>query len=71
MSPLSSGLLIERRTEGETGAGLPTLFSLLSPTSDLCPVVTRHFFTHGKASVPYLIIVKGLLLTQLFISSLG
>ena len=49
MAPLSEGLLVERFTEGEITAGLPTFFSLLSPTTDLCPVVTKQSFTHSKA----------------------
>ena len=48
MVPLSEGLLLERSTKDEVGNGLPIMFSLLSPTSDLCPIVTRHSFTHGR-----------------------
>ena len=43
MIPLSVGLLVERDTSGEFGiGGLPTLFSLLHPMSDLCPISLKH-----------------------------
>ena len=38
--PISAGLLIERQVTGEIGNdGLPTLFTLLHPMGDLCPVM--------------------------------
>lgn len=38
VTPLSSGLLVERQVTGELN-GLPTLFTLLHPIGDLCPVL--------------------------------
>lgn len=38
VTPLSSGLLVERQVTGELN-GLPTLFTLLHPMGDLCPVL--------------------------------
>ena len=51
MAPLSEGLLLERSTREETGSGLPTMFSLLSSTGDLSPIVTRQSFTHGNTFI--------------------
>ncbi|CAI8050482.1 Anaphase-promoting complex subunit 1 [Geodia barretti] len=50
MAPLSEGLLLERSTREETGSGLPTMFSLLSSTGDLSPIVTRQSFTHATSA---------------------
>lgn len=49
--PIQGGLLVEREVEGGEGAGhdgLPTLFSLMHPMDDLCPVV----FHRPTASEP-------------------
>jgi hypothetical protein len=48
---LSTGLLIERSTEGEGRTSLPTLFSLLHPTNDLCPVAMKRSTQGGHGVV--------------------
>ena len=43
VTPISAGLLIERQVTGEVGSdGLPTLFTLLHPMADLCPVILHR-----------------------------
>ena len=44
VTPITSGLLIERQVTGEVNGsdGLPTLFTLLHPMGDLCPVILRR-----------------------------
>lgn len=41
MWPLASGVLVERLADGDNYDGLPTVFSLLHPLDELCPVTCR------------------------------
>jgi hypothetical protein len=63
MNPLNTGLLLQRATEGEaasTTRGLPVLFTLCHPMSDLCPVATKPSTSTqgGYVTDPHLEIVS-------------
>ena len=66
--PLKNGLLVERLVASDNGSdGLPTIFSLLHPMDDFCPVTCRKPTPSELQAVTMIVLAKILILSEVLI----